>query len=168
MINDDYLDMSDKIDNLKEELEDERGKLHQIYSHLSVEAFGDDIQEQALKEIARLQDKLAEMTDKYNACQEARKFAIEDKKETIKERDKTIADLEAKLAEKEESINEIMKEFGLQMQDFGKCKGNLIKANQDKISFAVAELEKVSKYVDGRTYLAQYIQDRIKQLKKEK
>ena len=42
------------------------------------------------------------------------------------------------------------------------------KLNQDKISFVISELEKVRKYVDGRTYLAQYIDNKIKTLKEGK
>lgn len=37
--------------------------LMQLYSHLGVEAFGEDIQEQALKEIHRLQKKLKNKKD---------------------------------------------------------------------------------------------------------
>ena len=39
-------------------------QLHQIYSHLGVEAYCEDIHEQALKEIGRLQEQLAEKDNK--------------------------------------------------------------------------------------------------------
>lgn len=42
------------------EVEELKQQLHQIYSHLGVEAFCEDIHEQALKEIGRLQQQLAE------------------------------------------------------------------------------------------------------------
>ena len=44
----------DKINELEDSLRDANECLGQIYSHLGVEAFGKDIQEQAVKEIDRL------------------------------------------------------------------------------------------------------------------
>lgn len=41
---------------LKQELKDERAELQQLYSHLEVEAFGEDIQEQAVKEIDKIKE----------------------------------------------------------------------------------------------------------------
>ena len=49
-----------EIDQLKQQLAEKNADLHQIYSHLGVEAFCEDIHEQSLKEIGRLQQQLAE------------------------------------------------------------------------------------------------------------
>lgn len=46
----------DKINELQDSLREANECLSQIYSHLGVEAFGKDIQEQAVKEIDRLTD----------------------------------------------------------------------------------------------------------------
>ena len=46
----------DKINELQDSLQEANECLSQIYSHLGVEAFGKDIQEQAVKEIDRLMD----------------------------------------------------------------------------------------------------------------
>ena len=57
----------DKINELEDLLRDANECLSQIYSHLGVEAFGKDIQEQAVKEIDRLMDleqELAELKQK--------------------------------------------------------------------------------------------------------
>lgn len=45
-----------KINELEDSLREANECLSQIYSHLGVEAFGKDIQEQAVKEIDRLMD----------------------------------------------------------------------------------------------------------------
>ena len=42
------------------------------------------------------------------------------------------------------------------------------KSQENKIYFAITELEKVREFVDGRTYLATYINNRIKELKEIK
>ena len=42
------------IKELEEQLYEERGKLQQVYSRLGVEAFGEDIHEQALKELGKV------------------------------------------------------------------------------------------------------------------
>lgn len=48
----DLLNQQDKgIQQLKQSIKEERENLQQLYSHLGVEAFGEDIQEQAVKEI---------------------------------------------------------------------------------------------------------------------
>lgn len=52
-------------------------ELQQIYSHLGVEAFGEDIQEQALKEIHRLQRKTNNKTVKLEKEIEVLKKALE-------------------------------------------------------------------------------------------
>ena len=61
---------------LKQQLAEKDGELYQIYSHLGVEAFGEDIHEQALKEIAEkdelLRQKIGKMklTDFIRMCKE--------------------------------------------------------------------------------------------------
>lgn len=73
--------------------------------------------------------------DPYNEIR-CDRFALEKLVKESEEKDKTIADLEAKLAEKEKE-NELMAKT-LRMT---KCIEKEI--NQDKISFAVEQLEKV-------------------------
>lgn len=69
--------------------------------------------------------------------------------------------LKQQLAEKDEEIEILDKNNAF-------LRGVWEANEQDKISFAVAELKKVRKYVDGRTYLAQYLDERVKQLKEGK
>ena len=55
-----HIDLLNKLDKenqqLKQELKDERAELQKLYSHLEVEAFGEDIQEQAVKEIDKIKE----------------------------------------------------------------------------------------------------------------
>ena len=52
-----YFNKCKDYEHLMEQLGDKSADLHQIYSHLGVEAFGEDIHEQAMKELTRLLEK---------------------------------------------------------------------------------------------------------------
>lgn len=62
-------DSCDVIRTLKQQLAEKDGELHQIYSNLGVEAFGEDIHEQALKEIANREKKLELRKSLCRVCQ---------------------------------------------------------------------------------------------------
>lgn len=170
-------------------------------------------QEEVCERLNTLEEKLAEMTEKYNACQEARKLEIEfnqqDKaqlKQQLAEKEKEISEYveivddlhkqlsdkcdfceegyKKQLAEKEKEISEL-KRIGEKghlndlFEDKRKENKILIKAieqaNQDKISFAVEQLEKVKEEFDciysNDTYtpyqIADKIDNQIKQLKEK-
>ena len=67
-----------EIERLREQLAEKDGELHQIYSHLGVEAFGEDIHEQALKEIANRENQYNQLilNSKYTN-EEMIDFAVE-------------------------------------------------------------------------------------------
>lgn len=67
------------------------------------------------------------------------------------EKDKIIADLEAKLAEKEKERHEEWKTGKEWKWEWQKVNKKLEKANQDKISFAVEQLEKVKELVEEKS-----------------
>lgn len=110
--------------------------------------------EQKDLKIAELEAKLAEMTEKYNACQEARKLEIE-----FNQQDK--AELKQQLAEKEKEIGRLKllvdsfdelkqydKDADLILLNAKTCYMDghelVVKTdNQDKISFCIEQLEKV-------------------------
>lgn len=148
------------------------------------------------KEFADLEAKLEEMTGKYNACQEARKLEIEFNKQdkaklkqqlfdsglkTLEEiklseqRKKMLEDLSTKnwelehqLAEKQKENNELHIAINKMSIDLT----NLLKGNQDKISFAVEQLEKVKEFNVQQVFsskpLDNFIDNQIKQLKEGK
>lgn len=78
---------------------------------------------------------------------------INDLKTMIKKKDEKIEELKALLNAKEKMKTQSIQGF------------NKLKQNQTQL--AIQELEKVQNYVDGRTYLADYLKDRIKELKGE-
>lgn len=80
----------------------------------------------------------------------------------VEEKTKENEQLKRQLEEKEKEI-EIFK-------DFINCKGCvdvIKKSNENQKQLAIQELEKVKKFVDGRTFCANYIEQRIKELKGE-
>ena len=87
-----------------------------------------------------------------------------------------LVDLQKQLEEKKNTIDEINKEFVQAVHDWkALCakKDNEISKlqasyQQVKTQLAIQELEKVKNFVDGRTYCANYIKKRIKELKGEK
>ena len=116
---------------LKQQLAEKDADLHQIYSHLGVEAFGEDIHEQALKEIRRLLEEIAKK-DKQ----------LRTKIGNMKSTDFIMMCLECG--------------FWIDAKE---------KDNQDKISFAVEQLEKVKEEFDciysNDTYTPYQIADKI-------
>ena len=103
-----------QISDLEAKLAERNADLHQIYSHLGVEAFCEDIHEQALKEIGRLQQQLtdksqkiatlgdnyARLDEKYDFLQSAHEAVVEESLGYEKE----IEQLKQQLAEKERTI----------------------------------------------------------------
>lgn len=69
--------------------------------------------------------------------------------------------IKQELEEKDKEIEEKMMSFEKRCQEY-------YKSNEFKRDFAIQELEKVKNFVDGRTYCANYIKKRIKELKGEK
>lgn len=86
------------------------------------------------------------------------------------------SELKQQLAKKDKEIEKLTEELDDKnfCKDFvdlyteNKLKTQMLHENwKDKISFAVKHLEKVLNLVDGRTYVAQYLKDQIKQLKEK-
>lgn len=71
-----------------------------------------------------------------------------------------IQQLKQQLEEKDKEIEEKMMLFEKRCQEY-------YKSDEFKRDFAIQELEKVQNYVDGRTFLANYLKNRIKELKGE-
>ena len=116
------------------------------------------------------------------------KYYIKNKrpKTKIGQAELKIEELEAKLADKEKEIEKIkleraeinersiIRKWGIddlkqqlteKEKEFEWLHQKFAKGTNAK---AIEELEKVRKYVDGRTYLAQYIDERVNQLKEGK
>ena len=132
-------------------------QLLQFYSRLGVEAFGADIHEKALETLMIMKDQLVEK-DKQ----------IAELKKQLEEKDKTIQglieeqkclerscsyqmflDIQKQLAENEKEISEYVKivdDLHKQLSD--KCDFCDKTKDQDKISFAVEQLEKARKLID--------------------
>ena len=132
-------------------------QLLQFYSRLGVEAFGADIHEKALETLMIMKDQLAEK-DKQ----------IAELKKQLEEKDKTIQglieeqkclerscsyqmflDIQKQLAENEKEISEYIKivdDLHKQLSD--KCDFCDKTKDQDKISFALEQLEKARKLID--------------------
>ena len=79
----------------------------------------------------------------------------------IQDLKKQIYQLKQQLAEKDKEIETQMMLFEKECQEY-------YKSGKYKRDFAIQELEKVKNFVDGRTYCANYIKKRIKDLKGEK
>lgn len=84
--------------------------------------------------------------------------------------------LRRQLKEKDKEIEKLKQQYTILENENGKLTTELImgkyKKAQKEVSFgmqlAIQELEKVKNFVDGRTYCANYIKKRIKELKGEK
>ena len=107
---------------------------------------------------AKLAEKDSAEQSKYQNVLELTKMCTE--------KDKKIEQLKQQLAEKEkeiEDLKEILEDTTWALSD----KLNEIgKSYQEKIEFAINELKIVKNYVDGRTFLANYLNKRIEELKK--
>ena len=129
------------------------------------------------RKIAELQKQLAEK-DKYTYTGKE-VGEIERKYETqLAEKEKQITELQKQLAEKDEEIEELndkleWKSKWLKIAD--NMVGHYEKSNQDKISFAIEQLEKVKMYIDDHAYyiderefgieINEYIDNQINELK---
>lgn len=133
----------------RNEVEELREKLHKCMPYEDAQEFEDFIRnsekEKYNQQISDLQEQLADMTKKYELASCPTGGLVD-----------RVRNLEQQLAEKEEQI-----------KDLTECNQYLqIYRNKDKISFCIEKLEKVLNFVDGRTYLAQYIKEQIEELKK--
>lgn len=171
---------------LKQELQQERAELEQLYSHLGVEAFGEDIQEQAVKKFDKIEEEnqqlkqqLAEWQDGTIIC----KWTNAENK--VKELEQQVEELEEnykrlltcfysankryfEILDKYEDINFKFKQEEQQLHDLPK------KIVRD----VVDELEKVlvlihnAVNIDSPEYdlvgLYDAVSDKIKQLKEMK
>ena len=99
------------------------------------------------------------------------------------EKDRKIEELKQQLADKDKEIKKLTKSFAYKNNEDLTTTINGVKftteqiialqqvgysAEYDKNQIAITELEKARKYVDGRTYLAQYLDERVKQLKENR
>ena len=151
--------LAESEENLKEELAD-KARLERAISvcNHQNDKFADMIKK-LVSEKEELKQQLAEMTEKYNACQEARKleseFSQQDKKELIQQ-----------LAEKEEEIKQLNNRILFsQLQAPKEQILNIVGSqcvqynpDQDKISFAVKQLEKVKEEIGNEidTFIDSY------------
>ena len=95
---------------------------------------GDTIIRSFTNKIAELEDKLAEMTKKYELASCPTGGLVD-----------RVRNLEQQLAEKTLTIEQINKAF---IENRSLWKGKYERANQDKISFAIEQLENARKLVD--------------------
>lgn len=88
-----YLQMKFEKDIFEQQAEELRENLQQIYSHLGVEAFGNDIQEKAIKEIAELKAENAKLSGGNIFYDYVKELQIDNrqKEQQIKEKDEEIA-----------------------------------------------------------------------------
>ena len=111
--------------------------------------FGKDNQQ---TEITQLKQQLAEKQKTIDEINKEFVQAIHDWKTLCAEKDKEIEDWKQKTQTFLNRVNEQNYEI----------------ANNNPKQLAIQELEKVKNFVDGRTYCANYIKKRIKELKGEK
>lgn len=156
--------LGEEIDELKQQLAEKNADLHQIYSHLGVEAFGEDIQEMALKAIANKDKEIERWNNNYK--QRDRQF------QSVRQRYHLLNRLQAKYDDRH-------KLHLSEMQCLELVKENE-KLHQDKISFAVEQLEKVKWFIEDVDYAygdedfinradtMEFVDNQIKQLKEMK
>ena len=123
--------------------------------------------------VADLEAKLAESKEICISLEGLRKSEAEKKDIAMKR----VAELKQQLAEKEKEYNQLEILHYKDIEAIESCSKEIYKTkyrngilesqHQDKISFCIEKLEKVLNFVDGRTYLAQYIKEQIEELKKE-
>ena len=141
---------------LREQLKEKNADLHQIYSHLGVEAFGEDIQEMALEEIETL-NRVAENNKKvallvsaeHNAKIEKLEKQLAEKEQELEDwEDGTIVEklwhTQRQLAEKEKEIEKYKELCTISKLEDLQIENMLLKSKkQDKISFCIEQLKKV-------------------------
>ena len=153
-------------------------QLLQFYSRLGVEAFGADIHEKALETLMIMKDQLAESENQCRECKHLnKKIELNIKNKLMAEN----CELQKQLAENEKEISEYVKivdDLHKQLSD--KCDFCDKTKDQDKISFAVEQLEKAKSFcisaedngwcVTHKNWLeiVEYIDNQIKQLNEGK
>ena len=131
--------------------EDHHLKLLQFYSRLGVEAFGADIHEKALETLMIMKEELEEKNGverALSACNRQNDEFAEMIKKLVSEKE----ELKQQLAEKEKEISEYIKivdDLHKQLSD--KCDFCDKTKDQDKISFALEQLEKVKGLIANHT-----------------
>lgn len=131
-----------------------------------------------LRQLGDLEAKLAESEKQNKRLYNEKESAEKILKMSSNEQTREIMELKQQLAEKTLTIEQINKAF---IENRSLWKGKYERANQDKISFAVEQLEKVKNYIItdekdmfGATYLMksgyvlEYIDNQIEQLKEVK
>ena len=112
-------------------------------------------------EITQLKQQLAEKQKTIDEINKEFVQAIHDWKTLCAEKDKEIERLKNLF----EPNNEVVINQGKEMFDL---RVQVLQQKQNQTQLALQELEKVKNFVDGRTYCANYIKKRIKELKGEK
>lgn len=82
--------------------------------------------------------------------------------------DKENNELKHQLEEKEKQVIAFAKEIAVLNRNVEAYKTLAVDLFNSKNKKTIEELEKARKYVDGRTYLAQYLDERVKQLKENR
>ena len=121
-------------------------QLLQFYSRLGVEAFGADIHEKALETLMIMKDQLAESENQCRECKHLnKKIELNIKNKLMAEN----CELQKQLAENEKEISEYIKivdDLHKQLSD--KCDFCDKTKDQDKILFAIEQLEIARKLID--------------------
>ena len=172
-------------------------QLLQFYSRLGVEVFGADIHEKALETLMIMKEQLAEKDKAIENWQTMYESVVQtchnDKEEIerlnkqLATQEKTITNLvednrasqewyKKQLAEKEKERHEEWETGKEWKWEWQKVNQKLEKAEQDKISFALEQLENVKEHNDNLVcddedyynYITAFIDNQIKQLKEGK
>ena len=160
-------------------------QLLQFYSRLGVEAFGADIHEKALETLMIMKEELEEKNGverALSACNRQNDEFSDMIKKLVNEKE----ELKQQLAEKDKEIENNKKsmniaikfysdEFVEKDKELKELRYKVGKAHQDKISFAVEQLEKVKEHNDNLicddedyyNYITAFIDNQIEELKKE-
>ena len=161
-----------KVEELQQQLAEKDCRIEELEGQFAYEC-------ECNKQLVDLQKQLAEKDKEINSL-------IVDYEKRISQEQELMSNMEHRLAEKQNTIDEINKEFVQAVHDWKAlcakkdeeiedCKRNelyeenmKILAVKNQTQLAIQELEKVKNFVDGRTYCANYIKKRIKELKGEK
>ena len=121
-------------------------QLLQFYSRLGVEAFGADIHEKALEALMIMKDQLAESENQCRECKHLnKKIELNIKNKLMAEN----CELQKQLAENEKEISEYIKivdDLHKQLSD--KCDFCDKTKDQDKISFALEQIQELKKFTE--------------------
>ena len=125
--------------------------------------------EECHKQISDLEAKLAESESNRKSLEEKVKFLTEEKEENFVDGQK-YNELKQQLAEKTLTIEQINKAF---IENRSLWKGKYEQAHQDKIDFAIEQLEKVKEFVNeiygeySASITTNFIDNQINELKGE-